>query len=133
MLTFSILGRLDARDRALFARWALTTSTRAATLRLWTLVTHLGGVWCSIALATVPLVLEGSVHRGARAALPILVLSHLLVQLVKRTIGRARPSRSVGCDALVNEPDRFSFPSGHAAAAMSVALGYALVFPALAP
>jgi undecaprenyl-diphosphatase len=35
--------------------------------------------------------------------------------------------------ALVREPDRFSFPSGHATAAMAVALAYAVVFPALAP
>ena len=34
--------------------------------------------------------------------------------------------------ARVREPDRFSFPSGHAAAAMSVALGYGVAFPALA-
>lgn len=34
---------------------------------------------------------------------------------------------------MIAEPDRFSFPSGHAAAAMSVALGYAAVFPAIAP
>jgi undecaprenyl-diphosphatase len=33
---------------------------------------------------------------------------------------------------LAAEPDRFSFPSGHAAAAMSVAMGYAMVFPNLA-
>jgi undecaprenyl-diphosphatase len=29
----------------------------------------------------------------------------------------------VGCSALVHAPDRFSFPSGHAAASLSVALG----------
>lgn len=34
--------------------------------------------------------------------------------------------------AVVAEPDRFSFPSGHAAAAMSVALGYGTAFPPLA-
>jgi undecaprenyl-diphosphatase len=32
----------------------------------------------------------------------------------------------------VAEPDRFSFPSGHAAASMSVALGYGVTFPVLA-
>ena len=35
--------------------------------------------------------------------------------------------------ALVREPDRFSFPSGHATAAMAVTLAYAVVFPAWAP
>jgi undecaprenyl-diphosphatase len=32
----------------------------------------------------------------------------------------------------VEVPDRFSFPSGHACAAMSVAIGFAVAFPALA-
>jgi undecaprenyl-diphosphatase len=32
----------------------------------------------------------------------------------------------------VQEPDRFSFPSGHATASMSVALAYGTTFPAWA-
>lgn len=36
----------------------------------------------------------------------------------------------VGIASLVDAPDRFSFPSGHAAAALSVALGIGLVVPA---
>jgi undecaprenyl-diphosphatase len=32
----------------------------------------------------------------------------------------------------VREPDRFSFPSGHATASLAVALSYAVVFPAWA-
>ena len=31
--------------------------------------------------------------------------------------------------AVVREPDRFSFPSGHATASLAVALSYGLVFP----
>jgi undecaprenyl-diphosphatase len=63
----------------------------------------------------------------------IVVASHLLVQLVKRTFGRPRPALGVGLTALVAEPDRFSFPSGHAAAAMALALGYATAAPAWLP
>lgn len=33
---------------------------------------------------------------------------------------------------VVGDPDGFSFPSGHSAAAMSVAFAYAIAFPALA-
>ena len=33
---------------------------------------------------------------------------------------------------MVAEPDKFSFPSGHAAAAMSVAIVYSFAFPTLA-
>jgi undecaprenyl-diphosphatase len=59
----------------------------------------------------------------------MLVVSHLVSQVLKRTIGRARPSHSHVGAALVEVPDRFSFPSGHAASAMSVALGFAHAFP----
>lgn len=61
-----------------------------------------------------------------------LVVSHLLVQVVKRTVARGRPGKVEGCVNLVREPDCFSFPSGHAAASMSVALAYGTTFPAWA-
>ena len=61
-----------------------------------------------------------------------LVVSHLLVQVVKRTVVRGRPAKVEGCVNLVREPDCFSFPSGHAAASMSVALAYGTIFPAWA-
>ena len=57
------------------------------------------------------------------------MISHLLVQVVKRTVGRGRPSRDCGIRAVLCEPDRFSFPSGHATASLSLALSYALAFP----
>ena len=64
-------------------------------------------------------------------ALATLVASHLIVQLMKRTVVRTRPS-GAGMLAAIREPDQFSFPSGHAAAAMSVAVGYGTAFPVLA-
>jgi undecaprenyl-diphosphatase len=54
------------------------------------------------------------------------------VQLVKRTVGRGRPSKAGDLSAAIREPDRFSFPSGHATASLSVALPYAMVFPSWA-
>jgi undecaprenyl-diphosphatase len=67
-----------------------------------------------------------------RHALLSLVLSHLLVQLVKRTVGRPRPSLCTKGAGFIAAPDRFSFPSGHATASMAVALAYAMAFPVLA-
>jgi undecaprenyl-diphosphatase len=55
-----------------------------------------------------------------------------MIQGVKRSIARPRPSCSHVRASLIDEPDRFSFPSGHSAAAMAVALGFAYGFPDLA-
>ena len=128
-----VLTRLDARDRALFLRLALTDSAPSPLRRFWRAVTHLGGARCTIAATLGPLASDGPWRPGAERALAILVVSHLLVQVIKRTVGRPRPSRGTACRVLIGEPDRFSFPSGHAAAVMSLALGYAAVAPAAAP
>lgn len=129
----AILQRLQARDQELFVRWSIFDGSPSWRARLfWTVLTHLGGVSCSVAAAVIPLPMPGPIAPAARRAVTALVLSHLVVQLVKRTVGRPRPSREVDKCALVVEPDRFSFPSGHAAAAMAVAFAYAVAFPHLA-
>lgn len=128
----SFLVRLAHHDRALFARWALSGSPRILPRRAWTAITHLGGTLASVLAVALPLGRPGPLGDAAREGALVLALSHLLVQLVKRTVGRPRPARTLSFEALVGEPDRFSFPSGHAAAAMSVALGYGLAFPAAA-
>jgi undecaprenyl-diphosphatase len=131
-----LFARLDARDRELFLRFATFEHASLTARVFWKTLTHLGGVSCSVAAALIPLLLRDvmgdALTTAARYALLALVISHLIVQLIKRTVGRPRPSRSVDCRTLVNEPDRFSFPSGHSAAAMSVAVVYAIAFPPLA-
>jgi undecaprenyl-diphosphatase len=126
-----LLDRLDARDRELFVRWSISSADRWLARRVWTALTHLGGVICSILAAALPLGAAGALGAAAQRAMATLVISHVVVQLVKRTVGRPRPSQGIDHDALVVEPDRFSFPSGHSAAAMSVALAYSVAFPAL--
>jgi len=128
----TLVPRLDAGDRALFLRCALLETTPRVARLFWTVLTHLGGSTASIAAATLPLFMGKALHDAAVHATATLVLSHLVVQLIKRTVGRPRPSCRTASTALAAEPDRFSFPSGHSAAAMSVALAYALAFPALA-
>jgi undecaprenyl-diphosphatase len=124
-----LVERLDARDRELFLRFATFEDASLTARVFWKTLTHLGGVSCSVAAAVVPLLAGGVLAAAARCALIALVLSHIIVQMIKRTVGRPRPSRSIDCRTLVNEPDRFSFPSGHSAAAMSVAVVYAVAFP----
>jgi len=133
----ALLARLDARDRALFTRWTLAMREVPARgrLRWWRFITQIGGTPVSIASAAVPLALSapGTLARTAAAqAAMSLALSHAVIQLVKRTVGRPRPSQRTGCTTLVAEPECFSFPSGHATAAMAVAFAYAMAVPSLA-
>src|SRR5690242_10916259 len=124
-MSATLLSRLDARDRELFIRWSAFEGASRAARWCWTMLTHLGGVAYSIAAAAAPALRSDTLGSAGRHALATLVVSHIIVQLVKRTVGRPRPSRRVGCATLVVEPDKFSFPSGHSAAAMSVAFAYA--------
>lgn len=98
-------------------------------------LTHLGGATSSCgASAAMLLGPLDAWHEAGRATVFALAASHLVVQLLKRGVSRPRPRLPVGVVSLVETPDRFSFPSGHAAAALSVALGLALVLPiALVP
>src|SRR4051812_24799224 len=132
MTNSTLLTRLAASDQALFVRCLVTDDASRRARLIWTVTTHLGGVSCSVLAATLPLVLGGVLADAARQTLLILICSHLVVQLVKRTVSRPRPSRATDCVSLVAEPDRFSFPSGHSAAAMAVAVGYAMAYPSLA-
>lgn len=127
----SLLQRLDARDRALFDRWTIDRST--ASRRMWIVLTHMGGLWCSVGAAVLPLVVaNASLRAAAFRAFLGLAISHVIVQILKRTMLRTRPTEELGHESLVRVPDEFSFPSGHATAAMAVALAYAMAFPMLA-
>ena len=130
----SLLHRVERSERAIFVRCVDHASARRVQRVLWTVLTHLGGTTVSVAAALLPILLlaGGLLHEAARHALATLVISHLAVQLVKRTVNRPRPSLREATASLVAEPDRFSFPSGHSCAAMAVCFSYALAFPALA-
>jgi len=129
----SLLTRLDARDRALFLRWVIGATTPRRTTRVWTLLTHVGGLRASIAAILIPAALGDSLVRAAAFQAAIaLVVSHLFVQLVKRNVVRERPTVRVTRSSHVIVPDRFSFPSGHSCAVMSVAFVYAMSVPQLA-
>lgn len=131
-MTSTLLVRLEARDRALLMRWAIANTTPRPVRLFWLTVTRLGGVVCSVLIALLPLVVDELGRSLAADALTTLVVSHVAVQLVKRTVSRPRPSRASAHAAIITDPDRFSFPSGHSAAAMSVAFAYAVAYPGLA-
>lgn len=90
-------------------------------------ITHLGDATITIGAAALLLAL-GPADSGTIAAIA-LTSSHLLVQLLKHSVARPRPHLPFGIESLVHAPDRFSFPSGHAAAALSVTLPLVLAVP----
>lgn len=94
------------------------------------LATQLGSAGFAIGAVLALLAAGSQWTEAGRTAAFALAASHLLVQLLKRTIARPRPQLPPGIHCLAAAPDRFSFPSGHAAAALSVALGVA---PVLGP
>ncbi len=132
-----LLARLDAGDRALYDVMLLAGEARRTTRLGWMALTHLGGATATILLILLPLLLaEGTWHDAAVVGAWTLALSHAIVQLAKRTATRPRPADRGGLDwrspAHIASPDKFSFPSGHACAAMSVGVSYALAFPTVA-
>lgn len=130
-MQLSLITRLDRRDRALFLRWVIRASTPVRARRTWTILTHVGGLWVSVLAVLAPMVLlsDGAGRDAAAQGALALALSNLLVQVIKRKVLRDRPSVRVTEDTFVAEPDRFSFPSGHSCAAMSVAFVYAVAYP----
>lgn len=129
--TRTLLRRVDVHDRHLLAQLALGPRSRRASRRFWTVVTHIGGAPIAIAFALAPFFFAAFAGVGANALL-ILAASHAIVQMVKRTVSRPRPSVTLDGISLALEPDRFSFPSGHAAAAMAIAMAYGLAYPSFA-
>jgi undecaprenyl-diphosphatase len=124
-----LLPRLSAHDRALMLRCAMAPTAPRSSRALWTAITHLGATGPSLLAAGLPWFACCELHEASKLALLTVVVSHLVVQVMKRTIGRPRPARAERLVSLVAEPDRFSFPSGHATASMSVALVYGMAFP----
>ena len=124
-----IMSVSHADERLLFA---LVTRRRPALDALMRSLTRLGNVEVivPITLAVLLGAVEGLAGAGAVAAWSLAV-SHLVVQLVKRSICRKRPQLPVGLGFLIVPDDRFSLPSGHATAGLSVALPLALTLGGL--
>lgn len=131
-MTPPLLTQLDARDRALFLRFALDAECTRPRRSFWTTITHLGGARGSIGACLASLLLPQVTIATAWHALLLLGISHAVVQVVKRFAVRERPSVRLSFSALISVPDRFSFPSGHACAAMAVAAAFSHAFPMLA-
>jgi undecaprenyl-diphosphatase len=90
-------------------------------------LTHVGGARATVGAGLVLAIWQ---PRLGLAALIANTSSHLVVQILKRLVARSRPCDAHGRPlALVELPDPFSFPSGHAAAATAVAVTVTLHEP----
>ncbi len=120
--------RLGSWDRRLL--YALTTRRRPLLDRLMRALTHLAdpvvAIPVAVALAFGLLRVPPAVGLEALATL---ALSHAVVQILKRWISRPRPSLPMGFSSLIEVPECFSFPSGHATAALALSLPVALALP----
>ncbi len=124
----TLLMRIGEFDQ--LALNALVARRRTTLYRLMRSLTHLGDDLAMIAAATALVFLSGpALQPVGLEAVFALATSHIAVQLLKRTVARPRPQLPAGIGSLLTAPDRFSFPSGHAAATLSVALPLATALP----
>jgi undecaprenyl-diphosphatase len=126
--SIGFLGRLLAHDDRAFSYLIGRRHPRLDSIMRH--VTRLGDPTVVIAISVLLLLVPDALARAAGLRVVIaLAVSHLLVQLLKRTISRPRPHLPVGVVSLIQAPDRFSFPSGHSAAALAAALAIATYLP----
>jgi undecaprenyl-diphosphatase len=123
-----MLERLSTGDGRLMAAVARRSVPRWIDLGLRT-VTHAGDATITVGVSLLLLCWPDTRYLGMLTSVANLA-SHLAVQLLKRTVIRQRPSvRLPGLAPLVELPDQFSFPSGHSAAAMALAVSTLLQNP----
>jgi undecaprenyl-diphosphatase len=113
---------------------AVADRRRPGADRLMRMLTHLADPLSAILFVAVMMYGQEPLAAAGRQAAFALIASHAFVQLLKRGIGRRRPKLPARLAPLIKAPDRFSFPSGHAAAALAIALPLAEILPgSLAP
>jgi undecaprenyl-diphosphatase len=98
-------------------------------------LTHMADAksWTIAGLACLGTLTPRGIHLGLRIAAATGIAT-ALSQTLKRSLTRARPDTAIaGFEALAANPDRFSFPSGHTAAAFAVAVAFAGEPRALGP
>jgi undecaprenyl-diphosphatase len=112
-----LLAALALREAPRWLDWILRVST------------HAGSAVVTIGASLALLAASPTRRLGLMTGMANL-LSHLVVQGLKRTVIRRRPAvRQPYIPALASSPDHYSFPSGHACAAMAVALPVLLDTP----
>lgn len=120
------MAQVGALDRD-WLRWVAARTAPPWLDRALRVLTHLGGATATITISAL-LTIFPDTRRLGFTALAANLFSHLVVQLVKRSVLRARPGlQDDGPIPLAAIPDAYSFPSGHSAAAMAIALPIATI------
>ena len=120
--------RLTAQDHRLIEALA-RRRTSPVLARGFRLVTHAGGATATVSCSLLLMLFPATRHLGCVTGVANLV-SHLFVQTLKRAVVRARPTTvQPHVTPLAGIPDHFSFPSGHACAAMAIAVPTLLAVP----
>lgn len=124
----AMLHRLTRHDERLLGAFAGADAPGWLD-RGFRLLTHAGGATGSSVACLILLAAPATRRIGVVASLANL-LSHVAVQALKRSVVRPRPSRrQPHLPPRIHLPDEYSFPSGHACAAMAVATAILLTSP----
>ena len=126
----SLFSRLLRRDLFWYYRLRLSPDIPRFWRNFWLVMTHLGGARVTVAACLVGLFFPVSRYAAAHTSVALLA-AFLISQIIKRSVSRERPAEILRGNTVIEAPDRFSFPSGHSAAAMAVASMYALTYPSL--
>lgn len=114
----SLITRLLRRDLFWYYRLRLSPDIPLFWRNFWLFMTHLGGARMTIAACLVGLAIPRVRFAAAHTSVALLV-AFLISQIIKRSVSRERPAETLRGDTMIAAPDRFSFPSGHSAAAMA--------------
>ena len=115
-----MISHLVLLDQKLFLRIGELRS--AGVTRAMRALTHVGDATGWIAIGLFLIASSGSAARHGLLLGTAALLATIVSQALKRSCCRPRPSIGLpGFVAVVENPDRFSFPSGHSAAAVAVA------------
>lgn len=117
--------RLLAWDEAMLLK--VVRAQRPFSVRFLRSITSLGDakVWVFVGLVLTAIGSEETKALALRLA-GSAGLAALVAQVIKRLSRRRRPNAGIaGFEALVANPDAFSFPSGHTAAAVATAIAWA--------
>jgi undecaprenyl-diphosphatase len=115
---FSRLVYRDTKLLLMTQRWRWPYATR-----FFRTITHMGNASVWFALWVVLVASGGEALKHAMSLGLSATLGALLAQVFKRAWRRPRPSAGIkGFEALMENPDAFSFPSGHTTTAVAVAV-----------